>query len=166
MTKHTIIIDWALFNMAFDIDEQFHNPDFIDRYLDKNSGEILFIYQDDSAATVNGFDALENKKMRNLLKETPGDYLEIIGRSHSESHEILQDFFDSPWTDNENLKNYVRSLYNTSIGRWIKTVQNDSDLEKECDIIIEAYMNYKTDRIEREKDTFLKQNDIKYKWGK
>jgi len=165
MTRPTITIDYTLFNMAFDIDEQFQDPDFIDRYLAKNSGEILFIYREDSNAASCGGDALENKKMKDLIKGNPDDYLEIIGRSHSKSHEILQNFLDSPWTDNENLKNYVKGLYNSSIGWWIKTVLNDNDLEKERNAIVEAYEKYKADTIEREKDTFLKQNGIKYKWG-
>ena len=165
MTKPTIIIDWARFNMAFDIDEQYHNPYFIDRYLDKISGEILFIYEDDSAAAMDGGDALENKKMRDLVKENPDDYLEIVGRSHGESHEILQEFLESSWTDDKKLKLDVISLYHGSIGGWIKNVRKDIDLEKDPETIIEAYKKYKSDTIERDKDTFLKQNGIKYKWG-
>lgn len=165
MTKHTITIDWAQFNLAFDIDEQYHNPYFIDRYLNKNSGEILFIYEDDSAAAMDGGDALENKKMRDLLKEDPDDYLEIVGRSHGGSHEILQEFLESPWTDDKKLKLDVISLYHGSIGGWIENVRKDSDLEKDPETIIEAYQKYKNDTIEREKDTFLKRNGIKYKWG-
>ena len=165
MTKPTITIDWALFNMAFNIDEQFQDPYDIDRYLDKKSGGIIFIYEDDDNAEMEGGDALENKEMKRLVKENPDDYLEIVGRSHSESHEIVQDFLDSSWTDDENLKKYVRGLYNSSIGWWIKTVRNDSDLEKECDTIIESYYKFLEDTIEKEKDKFLKRNGIKYKWG-
>lgn len=164
MTKRTITIDWGLFHKAFDVDEEFNNIYFIDRYLDKNSGDIIFIYEDDDTATMDGGDAIENKKMRTLLKENPDDYLEIIGRSHGESHEILQNFLASSWTDDENLKNYVRGLYYTSIGGWKESVENDSDLEMDSETIIEAYQKYERVTIEQAKDTFLTQNGIKYKW--
>lgn len=165
MTKRAITIDWTLFHQAFDVDEQFHNPYFIDRYLDKNSGEILFIYEDDSAAAMDGGDALENKKMRDLLKENPDDYLEIVGRSHGESHEILQEFLESSWTDNEELRIQVLSHYHKSIGFWMKEVRKDKELGTDPETIIEAYQKYNSDIIEHKKDKFLKENGIKYKWG-
>lgn len=164
MTKHTITIDWTLFHLAFDVDEQFHNPYFIDRYLDKSNGEIIFIYEDDDTATMDGGDAIENKKMRDLLKENPDNYLEIVGRSHGESHEILQEFLESSWTDDEELRIQVLSHYHKSIGFWMKEVRKDSDLGMHPETIIEAYQKYERDTIEQAKDTFLTQNGIKYKW--
>ena len=165
MTIPEITIDWALFHQAFDIDEQYHNPYFIDRYLEKDSGAILFIYKEDSDARMEGGDPLENKEMKELVKENPDNYLEIIGQSHGERHDILLEFIESNWTEDEDLKMHVRSKYHKSIGWWIKEVRNDPELEKQSENIIESYFQFLTDTIEREKDKFLKQNGIKYKWG-
>lgn len=164
MTKPTIPIDWGLFDEAYDIDENYHNPYSIDRYLDRTNGAIIFIYAEDSDAAMEGSDELENKEMRELINTNPDNYLEIVGRSHGESHEILQTFLVSSWTDDQNLKNRIAGLYNTSIGWWMKAIRNESELEMDCELIIEKYYRFKDDLIEKSKDSFLKQNGIKYRW--
>ena len=73
-------IDQALFRMAFDRDKDFHDAYWQSTYLDLQTGDVFWVYEDDEQANSDcGIPASENKEMRECVSASPGRYLEIPG---------------------------------------------------------------------------------------
>ena len=94
----------TLFLMAFERDIDFHEPYPLSVYLDLDSGLVIWVYDcDNDAYSEVGISEEENKSNRKLVNDNPERYLEIPGLSHGDHHQILQDFLDSQWTDDQEL---------------------------------------------------------------
>ena len=99
-----ISIDEFMLIEAFQRDEDFeHYPQ--STYLNLNTGEVFWVFiEDDDAAMWAGIEPEENASLREKIEAAPEMYLEIRGRNHGEHHDILREFLNSNWTDDENLR--------------------------------------------------------------
>ena len=88
-----LTIDHTLFSMAFDRDVPFHDIYLQSAYLDRESGEIYWVYEKDENAEMEaGIPAEENRAIRERIEATPDRYLEIPELDHADHHDILRAF--------------------------------------------------------------------------
>ena len=153
-------IDGTLFSMAFNRDADFE--DLYDScpqsaYLDKETGDIHWLYENEEDAESEGEISLaEDKALRRQIANAPDRFLEIPGRDHGEHHELLREFLRSEWTDNESLREETQAAYSGSIGRWKHTVDDEE--------IVYAYHDFRDRRLREMAEDFLKKHDIEPEW--
>ena len=88
-------------------------------YLDLEGGKVVWLFdEDDDAEMWAGIPAHENTALRKLIEAGPERYLEIRGQDHGEHHDILREFLNSNWTDDEVLWAKAHDAYSGSIGGW------------------------------------------------
>lgn len=162
MANQTIKIEWALFHIAFDTDVDYREPYPLSKYLDKETGKISFIYDDDKDAEWEGTDPDENKMEREMVASNPNVFLEIPGLTHGDNHDILQAFLESDWTGNKELKQNAKNCYFGSIGGWLKEMERRDEIDN--DTVYSAWQEYHGEFIEKEKEKFLSDNGIKFEW--
>ncbi len=126
-------------------------------YLDRDTGEILWVYEDDEdAETIAGVPTEENREMREAIEAAPSRYLEIPGVDHGDHHDILRSFLRSSWTDDEAARERAYGAYRGSIGRW-KDAVDDRD-------VIHAYYRFQEQRVLEIGEEFLRDNGIEPEW--
>jgi hypothetical protein len=150
-------IDEFLLLDAFGRDVDFHDAYPQSVYLNIETGELLWLWQDDEDASMDGgIPPEENAAIRQNIETSPASYLEIPGRDHGEHHEILKDFLDSNWTDDDDARLMARSAYFRSIGGWIKGVNNDQAGS--------AYYDFRDHAIKSRAEQFLNEHGIEPLW--
>lgn len=153
-----LIIDEPLFQMAFGRDVDFHDDYPQTAYLELDTGNIYWLYEEDHDAEMwAGITQEENQATRALIATSPDRYLEIPGLSHGDHHEILQDFLDSDWTEDENIKRIARNAYFGSIGKWKRSVDDES--------IVNAFYNFRDYRTKQMAEEFLLEHGITPQWA-
>ena len=126
-------------------------------YLDRHTGEVIWVYEDDEdAELVVGIPAEENRAVRQRIEAAPERYLEIPGLDHGDDHEILKAFLNSDWTDDDEVWRRTKYAYRGSIGRWKRAV-NDRD-------VIHAYHDFSNRRAAEMADEFLREHGIEPDW--
>lgn len=146
-------IDRKRFLLAFNRDARFHDRFPQTVYLDRATGDVLWVYQNDEEAEAEGMRAGLNDEHRAQVEAEPERYLEIPGRPHDDHHQILRDFLESDWTDDEREKNLAKAAYARSIGGWLSAVENDA--------AVKAYFEYKEATLRAMAQQFLRDNQIK-----
>lgn len=150
-------VDKIMFMDVFERDEVFSDPSSQCGYLDLETGQVLWVFDnDDDAETYAGMDPEKNGALRDQIDEAPERYLQIPGRDHGEHHHILRDFLDSDWTDDEALWTHARNAYSGSIGGWKEEVDNHD--------VVHAYYDFRDRRIEELAQEFFQENDIQLIW--
>lgn len=152
-----LTIDETLFRMAFDRDVVFHDSCPQMTYLDRQTGEILWVFEEDEDAHMEaGISPAENKAIRQRVTASPDRYLEIPGLDHGDHHDILQQFIASDWTDDEEAKSNAQDAYFGSIGGWKKSVEDEG--------AIHAFYDFRDRRTQQLAEAFLCQHGIKPCW--
>jgi hypothetical protein len=152
-----LTINHALFSLAFDRDVPFHDLYPQSAFLDRKSGEIHWVYEEDKNAEMEaGIPAEENRAIRERIEATPDRYLEIRGLDHGDHHEILRAFLNSDWTDDEETWSRARNAYSGSIGRWKRSVADRT--------IIHAYYAFCDSRMKQMAEEFLRNHGIDPQW--
>jgi hypothetical protein len=152
-----VIVEELMFIDAFERDEVFSDPYSQSAYLDLETGKVIWVFEEDyDAEMYAGIDPEENAALRNQIDAHPERYLYIPGRGHGEHHDILRDFLDSHWTDDEELWTRARNAYSGSIGGWRKEVDNDN--------VVHAYYDFRDRRIKELAQEFFLENDIQPIW--
>ena len=152
-----VTIDQAMFSMAFDRDVDFHDVYPISTYLNLESGDVVWIYEnDDDAYMEAGISPEENGATRDRVKALPNRYLEIPGLDHGDHHEILREFLDSDWTEDLEKHAKARSAYFGSIGGWKKSVGNES--------IVHSFNDYRDRKTQQLAEAFLREHGIEPAW--
>jgi hypothetical protein len=146
-------IDRKRFMLAFNRDARFHDRVPRTVYLDRETGDVLWVYQNGEDAEEEGMRAGLNDDHRAQVEAEPQRYLEIPGRTHDQHHQILRDFLESDWTGDEHEKELARKAYAESIGGWISTVENEH--------AVKAYFEYKAATLRAMAQQFLRDNHIK-----
>ena len=152
-----LAIDQDLFLMAFGRDVDYH--DIIPQltYLDRRTGEIIWIYEtDDSAYMEAGIPADENRQDRERVTGDPDRYLEFPGLDHGDHHEILKAFLGSEWTFDKEKRRRAKSAYSGSIGGWKKRVVSQD--------IVHAYHDFFDTKVTMLAEEFLRENGIDPIW--
>ena len=113
-------IDTYPFMLAFEHSIDYETTETGRRtYLDRATGELLWLYDDDRDAIIyEGISAEDNAELREHIAANQGRYLEIRGLTHDDHHEMLHEFLDSDWTDDEDLRLIAHLAYNGTIGDW------------------------------------------------
>ena len=153
-----LAIDEMLFWQAFDRDVVFHDTYPQSAYLDRKSGEILWVYEEDEAAHMDvGIPPEENAAARRLVAAAADRYLEIPGLDHGDHHEILREFLASNWTDDEKLKSRARAAYFGSIGGWKEAVGDER--------VVHAFYDFRERRTKQMAEDFLRRHGIEPQWS-
>lgn len=122
-----LTIEKDLFLMAFgrDVDYEAMGSDL--SYLDRQSGEVIWIFEtDEDAEMLAGLPANDNRRDRERIEGDPDRYLEIPGRVHGDHHDILRAFLRSSWCGDDRRRQNAEEAYSGSIGRWKKQVRDES----------------------------------------
>ena len=153
-----LVIDEILFGCAFDRDVDFHDAYPQSAYLDRQTGEVIWFYEDDNDAELEAgcLAAEEFRKNRQIIEATPEQYLEIPGLDHGDHHDLLKDFLSSNWTDDDGLRRYAQDAYYGSIGGWKKSVDDES--------IIHAFYDFRDRMTTEMAEAFLRSHGIEPVW--
>ena len=153
----SLAIDREIFIMAFGRDVDYHDIVPQRTWLDRRTGEVLWLYErDDDAYWEGGISAGENCEGSERVATEPERYLEIPGLDHGEHHEILRQFLGSDWTDDETRLRRVGEAYTGSIGRWKTDVGDEG--------AVDAFHEYQEAQIARMAEGFLRENGIAPDW--
>jgi len=75
MKLRRIKIDQVVFEMAFGRDADYHNPNSFTTYLNRDTGGVIYVYEDEDDVKRDGMDPEENRSHRQSIKENPDQYL-------------------------------------------------------------------------------------------
>jgi len=152
-----LAIDKILFTMAFGRDVDYHDVVPQLTYLDRHTGDVIWVYEtDDDAYMEAGIPADDNRQVRERVAGDPDRYLEIPGLDHGDHHEILKVFLGSDWTDDEEQRQNAEVAYFGSIGGW-KTSVNDQDA-------VRTFYDFRDARVAMLAEEFLQENGIAPIW--
>ena len=156
--RRTLVIDRWMFESAMDTDRDHVVGDNLPiPYLDRETGEMLWVYEDDEdAESIANIPAEENRALREAIEATPSRYLEVPFVDHGEHHDILRAFLRSSWTDDDAAWQRVYDAYRGSIGRW-KDAVDDRD-------VIHAYYRFQEQKMLEMGVEFLRENGIEPEW--
>lgn len=152
-----VAIDKALLLMAFGRDVDYHDtfPQLV--YLDRQTGDIIWLYgSDDDAYMEAGLSVDENCEGREAVAAAPDRYLEIPGLDHDDHHRMLRRFLRSDWTDDNARLERAEDAYTGSIGRWKRDVEDEDT--------IHAFYAYRDEQIEVMAAEFLRENGMEPHW--
>ncbi len=106
---------------------------------------------------MNPFSRPGGDRMRKRVEDDPDRYLEIRSLNHGHHHEILKEFLDSKWTEDEELRQKAKESYFGSFGGWIPAVDNNET--------VHSYFNFRDRKIESMTEEFLHENGIEPEWN-
>ncbi len=152
-----LAIDKDMFVMAFgrDVDYEAMGSDL--GYLDRETGEVTWIFEIDEDAEYGvGIPADNNRRERERIEEDPDRFLEIPGLSHGEHHDILRGFLRSRWCDDQRRLENAEEAYSGSIGRWKRHVRDDE--------AIHAFYDFQDAAITELAEEWLRDNGIAPVW--
>ncbi|MHC4434066.1 MAG: hypothetical protein ACYTBS_19660 [Planctomycetota bacterium] len=156
-SNQTLAIDHGLFTMAFGRDVDFHDMVTQLTYLDRHTGEVLWIYEsDDDAYMEAGIAVDENRRERERVATDPDRYLEIPGLDHGDHHDILKAFLRSNWTEDEVRARNAEMAYFGSIGGWKESVSDED--------AVHNFYAFREQRITMLAEEFLLENGISPIW--
>lgn len=142
---------------AFERDVDFHDTYPQTAYLDLETGDVIWVFENDGdAEMVAGIKPEENEAVRDRIEASLERYIEIPGRDHSEHHDILRDFLASDWTEDKELRIRAREAYTGSIGRWRDRIDNRA--------VVHAYYDFRDSRIREMADEYLREHGIAPIW--
>ena len=142
---------------AFERDVDFHDEYPQSAYLDIETGEVIWVFEEDEDAEMAaGIEPEENLANIARIDASPGRYLEIPGRDHSEHHDILREFLNSAWTVDKELKSRAQQAYSGSIGRWIETIDSRD--------VVHAYYEFREKKIKQLMEEYLREHYIEPNW--
>lgn len=151
-----LALEHGQFFSIFGRDTDYHDPYPVNAYLDKESGELLWVYEKDFDALMTGVGEENNKAMREIVATQKSRYLEIVGLNHGDHHDILQEFIGTKWCDNEADLLAARSAYFGSIGAWLKTMASSPAKE--------GYFRYKDEKVIELGEQYLRRDGIEPIW--
>ena len=151
-----ISIEAFMFMEAFERDVDFESYSQ-STYLDLETGKIIWVFdEDDDAEMWAGIPADENSALRGQVEAEPERYLEVRGRDHGEHHDILREFLNSNWTDDEALCTQAYDAYSGSIGGWKESVGSQD--------AVDSYYEFREQKIKDLAEVFLNDHDIQPIW--
>lgn len=153
-TTKRACVDLALFLVAFGRDRDFHDAYPQKVYLDRETGDTVWVYDSDDDAALEGMGEVDNRQRRYAIQLEPDRFVEIPGLSHGDHHEILQRFVDSEWTQDAELAQSARNAYHGSIGKWKREVERD------CPEALDSFYAFRDSEIDRLAVAFLQSHSI------
>ncbi len=152
-----LLIDEYLFVEAFGRDINFYDTYSQSVHLDLETGDLLWVYDDDENAYMEaGIPPEENAGIRQRVETSPDRYLEIPGLDHGDHHDILREFLNSESTDDEDARLWASQAYFGSIGGWKQAVDDES--------IVQAYYDFRDLKTTEMAEEFLRSHGIEPDW--
>lgn len=150
-------IDTYPFMLAFEHSNDYETGDTKrTTYLDRDTGELLWVYAEDRDATFyEGLAPEDNAELRAHIAAAPKRYLEIRGLTHDDHHDLLHAFLESDWTDDDDMRLIAHLAYYGSIGEWRHQVGEE---------IYAAFEAYRIDVIQGLAERWLVKNRIMPIW--
>ena len=146
-----------LFILAFGRDVDFHDSCPQSTYLDRHTGEVVWLFENDEDAYMEaGIPAEENRAGHERVAEELERYLYIPGLDHGDHHDILKRFLRSDWTDDDALWQSTAQTYSGSIGRWKRDVSDNG--------AVHAFHAFREERVAKLAEEFLAENGIEPRW--
>ena|SRR5437588_4929689 len=146
-------IDATLFSRAFNRDVDFHDNYPQSVYVDKETGEIFWVYKEDEDAYADaGIPVKENAKNRRQIAADPERFLEIPGRTHGEHHDLPGEFLASEWTEDASLREQARAAFFGSIGGGLKAAPDPN--------IVDAFYEFRDRRLGKKAANFLREHGL------
>ncbi|MDE2792665.1 MAG: hypothetical protein OXI81_19910 [Paracoccaceae bacterium] len=150
-------IDRLFFVETFGRDADYPGDYPLLHYLDRKTGEVIWIFEnDDDALDIAGIPIEENRSDRERAAADPERFLEIPGLDHGEHHRIIRQFLGSDWTDDDALWRRANEAYTGSIGRWKRRIA-DKD-------VVHAFYDFQDARIAELAEEFLRETGITPNW--
>lgn len=126
-------------------------------YLDRNTGQVLWLYEQDEHALDEANIPMEvNREGWKRIVADRERYLAIGSLHHGDEHDILRRFLRSNWTDDDARRERAREAYSGSIGRWKRHVR---DAEA-----VRAYFAFQEEQVISLAEEFLRENGIEPQW--
>jgi len=150
----SLVINVSHFCRAFGRDVAFQDL-FQLTYLDRESGTIDWFFENDADA--DGISPENNAEMRQRIAIAPEPYLKIPGLTHGNHHDLLKEWLDSDWTEDEEEKNRVEAAYFGSIGGWKEAVDDDR--------VFHAFCDFREHRIKQLAEGFCEHRELSRNGG-
>ena len=144
-------INFGLFLTSFARDRDYHDTYRQDHFLDLHTGEILVVYANNEEAAIDAgaVVAAENSRSLARIGKEPTRFVKIPGLSHGKHHELLQEFLESNWTSDQELKQQAVSAYHKSIGAWLAAMESQGQA-------VQAWEKFKSRRTEQMAHDFIR----------
>jgi len=152
-----LAIDKDMFLMAFgrDVDYEAMGSDL--SYLDRETGEVIWIFEtDEEAELLVGIPTDDNRRDRERMEADPGRFREIPGLDHGDHHDILRAFLRSAWCDDERRRLNATEAYSGSIGRWKSSVRDEE--------AVHAFYDFRDALVVKLAEEWLRDNAIAPIW--
>ncbi len=152
-----LAIDKGLFLMAFGRDADYEAMGSDLSYLDRQTGEVMWIFEkDEDAEMLVGIPADDNRRDREQVEADPNRFLEIPGLDHGDHHDILKAFLRSDWSDDEKRRLNAEEAYFGSIGGWKKQVKDED--------AIHAFYDFRDALVAKLAEKWLQDHGIVSVW--
>lgn len=160
MTVNVLRLDEALVVTAVLRDTDFEYEAMADTYVDREGGELLYLYESSSTDEESDLDAAmrgqeDNAEIRARIRSEPSRYLKIEPMDHDDHHAMLRSFLASDWTDDTELAEQAGAAYDRSIGRWRQAVEEST---------YNAYQDYAYNTTKAKIEHWLKSEGIAPNW--
>jgi hypothetical protein len=160
-TMKKLPINISLFKMAFNRSTNCHEQYPINPYLDRVTGELLFVYESDDKAAAEGIPRDANRLKREKVAGDHERYILIPGRSHGDHDAFLKEFLASPWSDNKLETNAAQGAHCGSIADWLEQVGNQNAIKKYFEFCDRKLIELGTNFLrEQNIDIFWKSNRL------
>ena len=126
-------------------------------WLDRQTGEVLWIYDsDEDAHMVINIPPEENRALHERVAAEPARYLEIQGLDGRDHNRILRDFLRSDWTGDVARRQRAADAYTGRIGEWKRRIDDRET--------IHAYHAFRDRRVEELAEEYLREEGIEPRW--
>ncbi len=150
-------IDRTSFMLAFEEGASFDYAEPQTFHLDRRTGEVLWVYEnDEDAESVVGIPPEENRALRERVEADPGRYLDIPSLDGGDYGRMLRDFLRSDWTDDEARRQRAADAYSGRIGQWKRRVDDRET--------IDAFNAFRDRRAGELAEEFLREEGIEPRW--
>jgi hypothetical protein len=152
-----LVIDKAQFMQAFGRDLYHDDESSPLTYLDRKTGDVIWVFQNDEDAELEYGPLVgrDNEAVRRRVAAEPERYLLLPGLEHGEHHQILKDFVNSDWTEDEEERKAAKHHYFPSIGGWKNSVDGRT---------WNAFLDVRDRQTTLKAEEFLRQNGIEPDW--
>ena len=123
-------------------------------YLDRTSGEIVWLFENDADAQATFGAGHRNSDLRRLIRSAPGRFLKLPVID-IDQRATIRDFIASHWGNNDPVRSGAEASFLAAPDRWLY----DADAT-----VIHAYHEYENRRLRDQVERFLLENGIVPLW--
>lgn len=152
MTLVNLKVDLQLFVMAFGRDE-IRSEEMGKWYFDTATGKVDFVEDEDPDAEPGETDQFTPR--REEIRAAPERFLELPTWEHGQHHALLQEFLESPWTEDESARSDAECAYDGHIGAWKEEVGG---------LVADEYQDFVNSRVKEAGEKFLQDYGIMPEW--